>query len=391
MTVLARRRTPAGASVAGSKRATTARIARRPGQGDDAVGADPEAVELREGRSRPRRSDGRARRGRGGRARRIRATATIDPSARNPYDERSKIQAGSANSASIGASGSSRGPSTQPVQVPPAAPVADEVEDPVRRPLGLDDRLRPGRRRRASTRRACRPVAIGATRRRVASHGMSGWSHSSQASRVPSGESRGEATKSGPLDEDRRVAAVERDGHDRARPRSPARRRCGPRGPRRTGAVARSGRRSRVAPRAGRRDRRPASSAPGVEPVQPAVGEVREDDDPAGDDVRAAAVLVDAAPDVERRRASGPRSSRPPPRGRGRGGRPPSGGPRASRRRRRRSTARRGRRRRRRRPRSGSASATPRTGATRAVGHPFRSRAARRRRTRPARGSSARA
>ena len=41
-------------------------------------------------------------------------------------------------------------------------------------------------------------AAIGATRRRVASHGMSGWSHSSQASSEPSGEGRGAATKSGP-------------------------------------------------------------------------------------------------------------------------------------------------------------------------------------------------
>ena len=41
--------------------------------------------------------------------------------------------------------------------------------------------------------------AKAATCRRVASHGMSGWSHSSQASIVPSGDTRGDETKSGPL------------------------------------------------------------------------------------------------------------------------------------------------------------------------------------------------
>ena len=40
----------------------------------------------------------------------------------------------------------------------------------------------------------------------------------------------------------------------------------------------------------------------GVEPVQPAIVEVREDDGPAGHDVGAAAVFVDVRPDVERGR-----------------------------------------------------------------------------------------
>ena len=42
-----------------------------------------------------------------------RATATIEPSGVKAYDERPKIQAGSANSAAIGASASSDGPSSR--------------------------------------------------------------------------------------------------------------------------------------------------------------------------------------------------------------------------------------------------------------------------------------
>ena len=45
-----------------------------------------------------------------------------------------------------------------------------------------------------------------------------------------------------------------------------------------------------------------AASDAGIEPVEPPVGEVREDDHAAGHDVRPTAVFVDAAPDVERRR-----------------------------------------------------------------------------------------
>ena len=137
-----------------------------------------------------------------------------------------------------------------------------------------------------------------ATRSSVASQGMSGWSHSSQASRVPSGDSRGAAMKSEPLTStcgsppssgmvtmvlagSASHGVVLADGVEAA-----------------AGEVRPE---VGVAPRTGRRDRHRRLGAR-IEPVEPAIGELGEDDDPADDDVRTAAVLVDPRSDIERRR-----------------------------------------------------------------------------------------
>ena len=86
------------------------------------------------------------------------------------------------------------------IQVPPAGAVGDEDQPaPVRRPFRLEHRFarpagqhaaasRPARRRRRARRRTAwsRPRAC------------CGWSQASQASRLPSGDSRGEAKKSWP-------------------------------------------------------------------------------------------------------------------------------------------------------------------------------------------------
>ena len=88
------------------------------------------------------------------------------------------------------------------VDVPPVRAVGDEVERPSRRPHRHDRRLaRPARRRSvdsptATTGRRRRRAAPMQTR--VESHGMFGWSHSTHASVVPSGLTRGSSTKSGP-------------------------------------------------------------------------------------------------------------------------------------------------------------------------------------------------
>ena len=147
----------------------------------------------------------------------------------------------------------------------------------------------------------------------------------------------GAAMKSEPLTSTLRVAAVERDGDDACWPARPPTRVVLADGVEAAAGEVRP--QVGVAPRTGRRDRDRRLGAR-IEPVQPAVGELGEDDDPAGDDVRTAAVLVDPRSDVERRRGQvGGRAVRRR-RGRGRAGRPRRAGPRASRCRRRRSTAR---------------------------------------------------
>ena len=165
------------------------------------------------------------------------------------------------------------------------------------RAAGDRPRSRPRTRRRPSR----RPAAA------VASQGMSGWSHSSQARRGPSGDGRGAGDE------------VE------ARTRGPARRRRSRRARgRRARSSTSSGSRSRrrvvrladgvqpvargVEPHVGVAATAPSgviatgSAARGVEPVQPPVRRDGGDDRSAvPTSVRAAAVLVDAVPDVERR------------------------------------------------------------------------------------------
>ena len=195
-------------------------------------------------------------------------------------------------------------------------------------------------------------------RSRVESQGMSGWSHSSQASGRPVRRQAGSGEEVRALDEDaRRAFAVERHLDDR-RDRLALARVVLAHGqePATAGVEPQVG----VAVGALGRDRLGLGDA-GVQPVQPPVGPVREDDRAAGDGVRPAAVLVDAGPDVERRRASGPRSCRRRRAARGRCGRPRRAGPRSSRSRRRRSTARRAGRSRRAGRRCGSATASCRT------------------------------
>ena len=188
-----------------------------------------------------------------------------------------------------------------PVQVPPAAPVADQVERPVRSPLGLDDRLvRPAGGQRRLAERAVGLDAGDAQAGRVPGHVRVVPLEPAQARAVRCLARRRHEVGTG--HEDDRVAAVERDGDDRVdhglvvalAGRMILADRVEP-------ASCEIGPQVGVAPRTGRRDRDGLGGA-GVEPVQPSVGEVGEDDDPTADDVRAPAVLVGARPDVERRR-----------------------------------------------------------------------------------------
>ena len=116
--------------------------------------------------------------------------------------------------------------------------------------------------------------AKAATCRRVASHGMSGWSHSSQASIVPSGEMRGDETKSGPLTRTRGsppssgIVTIVLTG-------SPPP--CVILADSDETAALEVGAEVGVAPRSLRCHRHRSHGAR-VEPVEPAIGEVREDD-----------------------------------------------------------------------------------------------------------------
>ena len=172
-------------------------------------------------------------------------------------------------------------PVDQAVQVPPAAPVADQVERAVGRPFGLDDRLlrsaggQAGWPERAVGLERCDAQPGGVPRHvRVVPF------EPGQLTAVRRQPGRGDEV--GPADEDRRVTAIEWHGHDRVR-RQPA-----------AGVILADGHEpsaDRVGPQVG--------VAPGhlggdghrrlgarVEPVESAVAEVREDDDPAGHDVR---------------------------------------------------------------------------------------------------------
>ena len=100
------------------------------------------------------------------------------------------------------------------VEAPEAAAVAAEPQRPVGRPRRLADRL-PGASPPATTVR----VEPSETTSRVASHGMSGWSHSSHHQARPSGRQRGDDTKSGPADDDLGVRRLVR---------RPAARSCSP-------------------------------------------------------------------------------------------------------------------------------------------------------------------
>ena len=313
-----------------------------------------------------------------------------------PYDDRPKTQAGSANSASIGASGSRRGPSTQAVEVPPAAAVRDEVEDRRRAPFGLGDRLvraagdqvrlaeRAVRSRSAPPAAGSRPTACpgGPTRARPGG--------------APSGDEprRGEEVRA--RDEDARVAlAVERRRRRSRLTGSPPRRAWSSRtarNRRRAGVEPQVG----VAPRALRRDRRPGRRRPGSSRYSRPSAKFEKTTTPPATMYDAAAVLVDPGPDVERRRASGRRSRRPA-RGRTRTRRPPSAGRPSSQYMSSPSIQGSARpidvadevvdpdRRRRQAPYGGDGAARSTSGRS------IRSRAARTRRTRPARRSSARA
>ena len=184
---LDRRSTPAGASVSRSRRTTTRRAPpATPASTTMPPGADLQALEL--GERRLDLADEVARRDM---EEPVAAAAPADGHDRavrqEAVGERPKTQAGSANSASIGASGSSRGPSTSRYRFHQPLRSETRWSVPSGRPLGLDDRLVRAARREVGLARASRPAAIGATRRRVASQGMSGWSHSSQASCDPSG------------------------------------------------------------------------------------------------------------------------------------------------------------------------------------------------------------
>ena len=189
-----------------------------------------------------------------------RPTATIEPSARNPYDDRPKTHAGSANSASIGARGSRRGPSTRRYRFhqPLRSETRWRIPSALHSGCATDSSGPPAARSGSPSEPS---AAIAATRRRVASHGMLGWSHSSQARRSPAGEIRGAATKSGPGHEDARLTLpVHRDVDDLVAWLALARVVLADRDePPPGGIEAQVG----VPPRTGRRDRAPARRRPG--------------------------------------------------------------------------------------------------------------------------------
>ena len=270
--------------------------------------------------------------GRSGRCRpcpSARATASDRPVGEEPVGaDRRTPRPGSPSSASIGArlrpAPSSAVRAVERVQVPPARSRPRRRAGRRRAPGRLDDGdpRAAGDRPRLAERR--HRAATSATRSRVASHGMSGRSHSIQASGVPSGEGRGAATKSGPATRTRpgAVGPVERDRDqlvdDQQRvvlARRVVRLAHGvqplARGVERAGRRSATGRPGVIATGSATRLR--------VEPVQPPVGGVRRDDPPAVHHVRGAAVLVDAVAHVERgrrelaRRAVGPVAEQRPP------------------------------------------------------------------------------
>ncbi len=185
----------------------------------------------------------------------------------------------------------------EPVEVPPPAPIAYEMQHPVWRPLGLDDRLV------QAARRQVRGIEIAVAPDRG----------DPQAGRVPRhvrvvplepGEpgpvrrQTGSGEEVGAFDEDpRRPFAIEGHVDDRrdglaiaavilAHGQEPAAPAVEPQ----VGVAVVTLGRDGLGLRAAR-----------VQAVQPAVSPVREDDRATGHRVRAAAVFVDARPDVERR------------------------------------------------------------------------------------------
>ncbi len=181
----------------------------------------------------------------------------------------------------------------EPVQVPPAAAVRDEVERAVGGPLGLDDRF----------------IRTAGREDGLAERPVRGHRRDPQPGRVPRhvgvvplepgepGSVRGEPRRRDevrPRHEDARLAvAIERHVHDLVDGLATTAVVLADRDEAPPGGIEPE---VRVSPRPGRgdRDRR---RDPRVEPVDPAVREVRVRGHAAGDDVRAAAVLVGAGPD----------------------------------------------------------------------------------------------
>ena len=212
-----------GARVAGSSGRRPSGRRRRPAMATTPW-ARPESVQLRE-----RRFDlaGAVRRDvEDGRARRARPTATIEPSGRNPYDDRPKTHAGSANSASMGASASSRGPSTNRYRFHQPLRSLTKCSTPSGDHSGwqIDSSVPPA----PVPPRQGAILPIGATRSRVASQGMSGWSHSSHA--TASRQATGGARRGNPGLPRGHAASARRRAGSRRSTRPAARRRCGPRG-----------------------------------------------------------------------------------------------------------------------------------------------------------------
>ncbi len=296
VTVLDRRRTPAGASVTGSNRATTVGSLGSPARATIARVRDAKRLELRErglDLAEPKS--------------RLDLAEMVAPGPAGHGHDRAvgqePVRRAVEDPGRIGELGLHRRERLeprsvdQPVQVPPAAPVADQVEVPSGDHSGWTiDSSGPPAARVASPSVPSGSNAATCKPGRVPRHVRVIPFEPGEARPVRRQPRRRDEVRA--LDEDARVAAVERDGHDRVDRLAAA------------GVVLADGVEAApgdvgpqvgVAPRALRRDRDGARTAR-VEPVQPAVGEVREDDRPAGDDVRPAAVLVHAGPDVERRR-----------------------------------------------------------------------------------------
>ena len=186
----------------------------------------------------------------------------------------------------------------EPVDVPPARPVADEVEDAVGRPLRLGDRFVDAARGQIARAEAAvvdeggDPQARGVPRHVGVIPFEPG-----EPPPVGRRTRRGEEIRA-LVQDARRTFAVERDVDDRGARLAVA------------GVVLADGQEppaSRVEAEVGvaigalGRDRLGRVVA-GVEPVQPAVRHVREQDRAAGDGIGATTVLVDPRPDVEWRR-----------------------------------------------------------------------------------------
>ena len=196
--------------------------------------------------------------------------------------------------------------------VPPSARQRYRLQNPVRSPQNHSDPSGAQVGWQIDSRRSPPATTVrvpdSSTTSRVASHGMSGWSHSSQHHAPPSGRQRGSDTKSGPCYDDLgHGRSVGVQPHDRVDDVTP-----GPVGAGRAVVLLHAQQRRAVggqvpvgvaqAPRHGRLRRQRHRFAVGSDPMQPLGRPVGEPQHTADDPPRPAAVLVDGRAGVPRGR-----------------------------------------------------------------------------------------